>query len=76
MQLNLILQVCGDIFEVTMGTLLGAYGKAMKWQEACHLSYLCCLEPHPLGFDPLEAVNLGRAPSLVAFNVTLAIFTT
>eukprot|EP00434_Breviolum_minutum_P022854 symbB.v1.2.020165.t1/scaffold1649.1/size108312/8 len=37
--------------EVTMGTLLGAYGKAMKWQEA---------------------VNLGRAPSLVAFNAALS----
>jgi len=57
-----------------MGTLLGAYGKAMKWQEACHLCL--CFFPHPLPLDPFEAVNLGRAPSLVAFNVTLAIFTT
>ena len=35
-------------------------------------NHICCRWV----FDPFEAVNLGRAPSLVAFNVTLAILTT
>lgn len=76
MQLNIILQVCGDIFWGDNGHSAGCIWKGHEMAGGLSLVIPVLLGSTSVAVGSFEAVNLGRAPSLVAFNVTLAIFTT